>query len=121
MFLLKFRNQKGEKGTQAMNGSTLTVAGPAFGGSSTSLLKQNGFSNSKIHPTVPAKMPKHIQMGTGFPPMTTTPVLSSNLTPLSSQQSQTNLNQVGGSEGMATVSQPDLLSDHARVSQHNTR
>ena len=106
-----------------MNGSTLTVAGPAFGGSSTSLLKQNGFSsNSKVHPTVPAKMPKHIQMGTGFPPtMTTTPVLSSNLTPLSSQQSQTNLNQTGGSEGMTAISQPDLLSDHAGVSQHNTR
>ena len=55
------------------------------------------------------------------PTMTTTPVLSSNLTPLSSQQSQTNLNQTGGSEGMTAVSQPDLLSDHARVSQHNTR
>ena len=87
-------------------------------GSSTSLLKQNSMSNGKIFPTVPAKMPKHIQMGTGFP-SAGLPVAALSLNPLASQQSQTNLTQL--TEEISSVSQPDLLSDHNRVGLHNSR
>ena len=63
-------------------------------------------------------MPKHIQMGTGFP-LNTPPALTSSMTASSSQQSQTNLAQVN--EGTIMVSQPDLLSDHNNLNRHNNR
>ena len=91
---------------------------PNYGGSSTNLIKQNGITNGKVHPTVPAKMPKHIQMGTGFP-LSTTPVLSTNLIASSSQPSQTNLTQ--GNEGTLIVTQPDLLTDHTKLNMLNNR
>ena len=91
---------------------------PNYGGSSTNLIKQNGITNGKVHPTVPAKMPKHIQMGTGFP-LSTPPALSSNLTAPCSQQSQTNLTQ--GNEGTVVVTQPDLLTDHNKINMLNNR
>ena len=114
-----FRNQKGDPGNQQTNGNFLTV--PGYGGSSTNLIKQGINANGKVHPTLPAKMPKHIQMGTGFPMSNG---LSSNLNPANaSQQSQTNLAMQGSyTEGSHhVVSQPDLLSDHNKLSLLNNR
>ena len=114
---ISFRNQKGDPGNQQSNGNFLTV--PGYGGSSTNLIKQGGITNGKVHPTLPAKMPKHIQMGTGFP-------ISSNSNHVSSQPSQTNLAMQGNPEGNnghqnGFVSQPDLLSDHNKLSLLNNR
>ena len=107
-----------------MNGNALSAAAPTYGGSSTSLFKQNGgTSGGKIYPTVPAKMPKHIQMGTGYPMSTPPMMLASSATQLSSSSQQTNLNQIVSDVNSSgtTASQPDLLSDHTKHGQHNTR
>ena len=111
------RNPKGDLNNQQTNVSFSSV--PNFGGSSTSLLKSNNIVNGKVHPTVPAKMPKYIQMGTGFPP-TIPPALSSSLTASSSQHSDAVFSQQVN-EGDTTVSQPDLLSDHNKLDRYNSR
>ena len=112
ILIIIYSSHKGDPGNQ-QNGNFLTV--PGYGGSSTNLIKQGGITNGKVHPTLPAKMPKHIQMGTGFP-------MTSNLNAVSSQPSQTNLTMQGNLEGNnGGVSQPDLLSDHNKLSLMNNR